>query len=121
MATKKPIDLNKKAEEIMAIAEKQGAEKNFMFLTTFRRYQVQIKILSNLEKIISSEPSLVTKEYVKARQNLYAHPAIREYNNTCTAANNTTATLIKILTSLQREEDPEDDALIKFMNGREEV
>ena len=46
------IDLNKQAKEILEIAEKHGVEQNFFFLTTFKRYQVQIGILNDLEKTI---------------------------------------------------------------------
>ena len=46
------IDLNKQAKEILEIAEKHGVEQNFFFLTTFKRYQVQIRILNDLERTI---------------------------------------------------------------------
>ena len=62
------IDLNKQAKEILEIAEKHGVEQNFFFLTTFKRYQVQIGILNDLEKTIREEGTLVTKEYVKGRK-----------------------------------------------------
>ena len=65
------IDLNKQAKEILEIAEKHGVEQNFFFLTTFKRYQVQIGILNDLEKTIREEGTLVTKEYVKGRKNLH--------------------------------------------------
>ena len=45
-------DLNKQAQEILEIAEKHGVEQNFFFLTTFKRYQVQLSILNDLEKTI---------------------------------------------------------------------
>ena len=49
---KKPLTLKEQAEEILAIAEKHGVEQNFFFLTTFKRYQVQINILNDLERQI---------------------------------------------------------------------
>ena len=70
-------DLNKQAQEILEIAERHGVEQNFFFLTTFKRYQVQINILSELEKKIKSDGTLVTKEYVKGRGNIY-YPSCRE-------------------------------------------
>lgn len=97
------IDLNKQAQEILIIAEKYGVEQNFFFVTTFRRYQVQIKILSDLEKKLSSDGTLVTKEYVKGRENLYTHPAIGEYNKTSTSANQTVITLMKIISTLRKD------------------
>ena len=47
------IDLNKQAQEILKIAERHGVEQNFFFLTTFKRYQVQIGILNDLEKTLA--------------------------------------------------------------------
>lgn len=98
------LDLKKQAEEILNIAQKFGVEQNFLFLTTFKRYQVQLKILNELEQKIQEDGSLVTKEYVKGRENVYTHPAIGEYNKTSQSANNTVVTLIKILKDLRKEE-----------------
>jgi hypothetical protein len=109
------LDLNQQAKEILDIAEKHGVEQNFFFLTTFKRYQVQINILNDLEKTINSDGTLVTKEYVKGRKNIYTHPAITEYNKTSTAANQTVQTLVKIITTLRQSDDKEEDELIKFL------
>lgn len=108
------IDLNQQAQEILEIAQRHGVEQNFLFLTTFKRYQVQINILNDLEKRIKEDGSLVTKEYVKGRENIYTHPAISEYNKTATSANQTVATLIKIIKSLRSDDgdgDGEDELL----------
>jgi hypothetical protein len=102
------IDLNRQAEEILKIAEKYGVEQNFLFITTFKRYRVQLNILNELETKINEDGSLVTKEYVKGRGNLYTHPAISEYNKTSTSANQTVATLIKIVKSLRNDEDGDE-------------
>ena len=101
-------NLNEQAKEILKIAEKHGVEQNFFFITTFKRYQVQIKILTELEKKINEDGTLVKKEYVKGRGNLYTHPAIGEYNKTTTSANQTVATLIKIIKSLRNDEDSDE-------------
>ena len=97
---KEPINLNEKAQELVDLAMQAGVEQNFFFVTTFNRYKVQINTLAKLEKVISSEDTLVTKEYVKGRGNIYTHPAITEYNKTSQAANNTVQTLLKIITTL---------------------
>ena len=50
------MSLDEQASEILKIAEQHGVEQNFLFLTTFKRYQVQLKILSDLkEKIMRVE------------------------------------------------------------------
>lgn len=101
-------NLNEQAKEIMRIAEEHGVEQNFFFITTFNRYLVQINILNELEAKIKEEGTLVTKEYVKGRGNLYTNPAIGEYNKTSTSANQTVATLIKIIKSLRNDEEGSD-------------
>lgn len=108
-------NLNEQAKEILEIAEKHGVEQNFFFITTFKRYQVQIGILNELEQTIKKEGPLITKEYVKGRENVYTHPAISEYNKTSTAANQTVQTLVKIITTLRQSDDKEEDELLQFL------
>lgn len=116
MATK--TDLNKQAQEIIRIAEESGVQSNFFFLTTFKRYQVQLNILNNLEKSLKEEGLTVTKEYVKGRKNLYSNPAVAEYNRTTDSANKTVATLMRILKNYGVDEQTnEEDPLMTIING----
>lgn len=103
MAQKK--SLQEQAQEILEQAEKRGVSSNFFFVTTFKRYQVQMNILTSLEKAIDEHGATVTKEYVKGRENLVANPAISEYNKTATAANGTVSTLINIIKTLSDESE----------------
>lgn len=115
------INLNEQAKEIIRIAEESGVQSNFFFITTFKRYQVQLNILNELEKNLKEEGMLVSKEYVKGRKNLYSNPAVAEYNKTTDIANKTVATLIKIIKSFNVEETPEElDPLLKMINGEDE-
>lgn len=111
-------ELEKKAQEIMKAAEEKGVQSNFFFTTTFQRYLTQINILQELEKMISEEEILVTKEYVKGRKNVYSNPAIAEYNKTTDSANKTIACLLKIIRSFSEGEPPKsDDPLMDAING----
>lgn len=110
--------LNQQAEEILKIAEASGVESNFFFVTTFKRYQTQLKILNELEKSMNEDGVLVTKEYVKGRQNVYSHPAVLNYNKTTDSANKTVSTLMKILSGFGRKNGAdEEDPLMKIING----
>lgn len=106
--------LKRQASEILKDAARLGLSDNFLFQTTFKRYQTQIKILDDLEKAIEEYGPTVTKEYVKGRENLTANPAITEYNKTSTAANGTVATLLNILKSAKPAEE-KNDALAEFL------
>jgi tRNA(Phe) wybutosine-synthesizing methylase Tyw3 len=111
-------DLNKQAQEIIRIAEESGAQSNFFFVTTFKRYQVQLNILNDLEKSLKEEGMTVTKEYVKGRKNLYSNPAISDYNRTTDSANKTVATLMRILKNYGADEkSDEEDPLMTIING----
>jgi len=114
----KRLNLQQQAERIISEAEKKGISTNFFFVTTFKRYQVQMKIMIELEKEINELGATVKKEYVKGRTNVYTNPAISEYNKTSTAANGTVSTLISILKSFQgTEEDSGEDPLLKALRG----
>ncbi len=115
----KKISLQEQAEEIIRIAEESGVQSNFFFLTTFKRYQVQLNILTELEKAMKDEGMLVSKEYVKGRKNLYTNPAVAEYNKTTDSANKTVSTLMRIIKGFNVEEqaEPEEDPLMKIING----
>ena len=111
---KEKLTLQEQAQKVLEQAEERGVSSNFFFVTTFKRYQVQMKILSDLEGAINEHGATVTKEYVKGRQNLVANPAISEYNKTSTAANGTVSTLINIIKTLSNEPDA-IDALSEFL------
>lgn len=104
-------DLTAKADEILRKAEEKGVTKNFFFVTTFRRYQVQMQIMDALKAAMDEDGPLVVKEYVKGRKNIVANPAITEYNRTATAANGTVATLLNIVKNLPEEKEKEKSKL----------
>lgn len=116
-------NLNEQAQEIMRIAEESGVQGNFFFLTTFKRYQVQLNMLNELEKTMKQDGMLVTKEYVKGRKNVYSSPAVKDYNTTTDSANRTVSTLMKIIRNWNvNDDDDENDAdpLMKAINGSDE-
>ena len=118
----KKQNLKQQAEEIIRLAEESGVQSHYFFLTTFERYQVQLGILADLERTIKEDGSLVTKEYVKGRENIYTHPAVSEYNRTTDSANRTAQTLMKIIKDLGKgkDDEEEEDPLMKLLNGDNE-
>ena len=113
------LSLNDQAREILRIAEDSGVQSNFFFVTTFKRYQVQLNILTELEKAIKDEGTLVSKEYVKGRKNIYSNPAIQDYNRTTDSANKTVATLMRILRNfgVDDADETDSDPLMRIING----
>ena len=112
----KNMTLQEQAEEILRRATEKGVSGNFFFVTTFKRYQVQMKILTELEKEIQKTGTTITKTYVKGRENICTNPAIAEYNKTSTAANSTVDTLVRIMEKLS-EEPVKESRLFKLMEA----
>ena len=112
----KNMSLQEQAEEILRRATEKGVSGNFFFVTTFKRYQVQMQILTQLEREIKETGTTITKTYVKGRENLCTNPAIAEYNKTSTAANSTVSTLIQIIEKLS-EEQVKESKLFKMMEA----
>ena len=98
----KKLDMNDVASELIKLAEQGGVEQNFFFTTTFARYKTQLNLLTRLQAEISGADLMVTKEYVKGRQNLVSNPAINEYNKTSQAANQTVICLMKIISTFSK-------------------
>ena len=112
----KNMTLQEQANEILRRATEKGVSGHFFFVTTFKRYQVQMQILTSLEKEIRENGTTITKTYVKGRENLCTNPAIAEYNKTSTAANSTVSTLIQIIEKLS-EEQVKESKLFKMMEA----
>lgn len=124
MATKEKsnnMTLEEQAKVIIKQAEERGVENNYLFVTTFDRYQTQIKILEELKTAIAEDGMTVKKEYVKGRKNIYTNPAVSEYNKTTDSANRTVTALIKIINGFGNNQDKEaKDPLMDILNGGEE-
>ena len=58
--SKTRMTLQQQADEILKRAEERGVQTNFFFVTTFKRYQVQMKILADLERSINEDGATVT-------------------------------------------------------------
>lgn len=118
MTTKK-MSLRDQAEAIKKAAEEKGLESNYFFITTFERYEIQLGVLDKLKETIKNEPTLVEKEYVKNRGNVYVHPAVTEFNRTTDSANKTVSTLMRILKNFDTSAGggKERDDLLDIING----
>ncbi len=121
LMSNKKKSLMQQANEIIKLAEASGLQSNYFFVTTFKRYQTQLKILEELNKVMNDEGMLVTKEYVKGRKNLYSSPAVAEFNRTTDSANKTVVTLMKIIKEFNVDGMSDDeDLLMKTINGSDE-
>lgn len=104
------------AEKFKEIAESLSEEHRYIFESTLETYFQLIKNFKVLKEALEAEGCLITKEYVKGRQNVYVHPAMSEMNKTVNMLNNTAKTLITIIKNLGAENKEEVDELMAFTN-----
>ena len=86
---------------LVSMAKDYGVDTNALFLTALNQYCTQQKVIEQIQKILLEEDSLLTKkEYVKNRENVYAHPLIRELPKHSDAANRTASVILDIIKTL---------------------
>lgn len=111
--------LTEQAQEILEAAERSGVQSNLFFVTTFKRYQVQLKLLQDLEKRMNDEGLTVTKEYLRGSPTQQPHPAFNMYIKTCFQADSTVKTLLKLIESFKiANGNDEKDPLLEALNAR---
>ena len=115
----KNMSLQEQAAEILRRATEKGVSSNFFFVTTFKRYQVQLKLLEELEAEITKSGATVKKTYVKGRENVALNPAIDGYNKTSSAANSTVSTLISIIDKISNDKPEKKSGLMQLMESME--
>lgn len=103
------LSMNEQAKAILEKARAKGIEHTFMFTTTFRRYVELITHMVDLQKSITEDGLMVSKEYVKGRKNLYVHPAVAAYNQTAAQANNTAKILMTFIVQPLSDSEDKDD------------
>lgn len=104
------------AEKFKGIAESLSEEHRYIFESTLETYFQLIKNFKILKEALEADGCLITKEYVKGRQNVYVHPAMSEMNKTVNMLNSTAKTLIAIIKDLGAENKEEVDELMAFTN-----
>ena len=104
------------AEKFKGIAESLSEEHRYIFESTLETYFQLIKNFKVLKEALEADGCLITKEYVKGRQNVYVHPAMSEMNKTVNMLNSTAKTLIAIIKDLGSENKEEVDELTAFTN-----
>jgi hypothetical protein len=103
-------------EAILEMAEQYGVSDNALFLQTLKNYETIQRSIEGIDQIVSQNDDLtISKEYVKGRENLYLHPAIKELPKQIDASNKT---LDKMLDIIEKLGTPKiSDPFVEFCNN----
>jgi hypothetical protein len=106
-------------QALMKMAKSYGVSDNALFISAANQYITQQKVIEMIRAQLEAEESVVvTKEYVKDRENVYVNPMVRELPKHSDSANKTLAMMLDIIVKLGREPQPQDE-LTAFLDGEE--
>ena len=88
-------------DELLALAHDYGVENNALFVAAAKQYQLQQEVLEMIHATLQEDGEAVTtKEYVKGRENILAHPLLKEIPKHSDAANRTASQILDIIIKL---------------------
>lgn len=103
-------------DAILQMASEYGVENNPLFLQTLKNYETIQKSIEGIDQIIHANDDLtISKEYVKGRENLYLHPAIKELPKQIDASNKTLDKMLDIIEKLGTPK--QTDSFVDFCNS----
>lgn len=105
--------------ELRKMAQEHGLLSNPLFETTLTRYETQIQVLENLQKIIDTSPVIIDKVMSSGKTTPATHPAITDYNRTTDSANKTVGILLKVIQEFKDTPKEEEDPLLDAINSGE--
>ena len=113
-AKTKKFDSEKELRELQAWAKERNGKCSSLLVESVDVALVQMRYLRELDKSTQEEGTMVTKEYVKGRANLYVNPAIAAYNQTSNAMDKTMQTILKCIAALEAEASETGDEFDDF-------
>lgn len=96
------------------MAEEYGVADNALFLSAAKNYATQKKLIDRMSESIDHDETIVSKEYVKGRETLTAHPLVQQLPKHIDSANKSLLTMLDIITKLG-ERRAVGDKLKEFM------
>ena len=113
----KTLDRIKKSRaKFVEEATKLNLFENYLFATTFERYETQIDIMESLKVEIETEGVTVEKTYRKGEANTYINPAVAEFNKYASAANGSVKALDMFFKPAGGSSSMASDPLLDFIN-----
>lgn len=110
--TKKTITF----DDLMALARRYSVNDNEMFISCAKQYEMQTNLIDKMKKAIEDDEMLVTKEYVKGRENVMANPLIKELPKHYDSANKTLGIMLNIIEAMGSKSERKQSKLNELMN-----
>lgn len=103
-------------DDLMKLAKRFSVEDNEMFISCAKQYEMQTNLIDKMKRAIEDDEMLVTKEYVKGRENVMANPLIKELPKHYDSANKTLGIMLNIIEAMGSREEKKQSKLNELMN-----
>ena len=100
--------VRKTYNELLKMAKSYGVDKNALFLTAAKQYDLQQRVIEMLKAGIEESDLVTSKTYISGQANDYAAPLVKELPKHSDAANRTAAVILDIIVKLGKK--PEEKA-----------
>ena len=107
-------------EAIISLAREREVENDALFLQCLKNFEVVELAIGKIYEVINSDEVLISKEYVKGRENVYLHPAVKELSKLLDSANKTIDKLYLTIEKASGQEygsDKRAKELLEFIRG----
>lgn len=98
-------------DRLIEMSKQYGVHDNALFMSTLETYMIQKKAIDKIRQTMDEDDITTTKEYVKGRENVYLHPAIKELPRHAEALNKTTSQLLDIIKTLGQKPSNVDELM----------
>ena len=102
-------------DDLMQMAKRFGVDTNEIFVSCAKQYDLQSSVIEKIKSNLEGNDFLVTKEYVKGRENLMANPLIKELPKHMDSANKTLGMMLNIIEALGSKEIKTQSKLEELM------
>lgn len=103
-------------DDLVALARRYGVDTNEIFISCAKQYDLQSQVIEKMKENLQDNDFLVTKEYVKGRENIMANPLVKELPKHMDSANKTLGMMLNIIQTLGSKEIKQQSKLEELMN-----
>ena len=102
--------------DLLKMAKSYGVDKNALFLTAAKQYDLQQRVIEMLKAGIEEGELTTSKTYISGQANDYAAPLVKELPKHSDAANRTAAVILDIIVKLGKKPEEKADDLELDLN-----
>ncbi len=108
--------VRKTFNDLLRMAKSYGVDKNALFLTAAKQYDLQQRVIEMLKAGIEESDLVTSKTYISGQANDYAAPLVKELPKHSDAANRTAGIILDIIVKLGQKPAEEKDGLELDLN-----